>query len=162
MWIIVQKNTITSATYITCSIMPECLFKKKYSFFVFETDYHYENPHLLGLGLCKCTLWLHDLPPGQDQNQSYTQAPFEGLESCWLWKTIGWLHHPSNLPKHDKITKFSRKKHRCVELRHAISHLPGFPPAASTRVSDQSTACIILQWDHQMKKTNTARCTFHQ
>lgn len=33
MWIIVQKNTITSATYITCSIMPEWLFLYKLIFF---------------------------------------------------------------------------------------------------------------------------------
>lgn len=159
MWIIVQKNTITSATYITCSIMPEWLFLLKliYFFLFSQKNHNYENPHFFGLILCKCTLWLHDLLPGQDQNQSYTRAPFEGPGSCWLWKTIGWLHHPSNLPKHDKITKCSRKKHRCVELGHAISHLPGFPPAASTRVSDQSTACIILQRDHPMKMTNTVQ-----
>lgn len=123
MWVIVQKNTITSATYITCSIMPEWLFLLKLIFFFLfsQKNHNYENPHFLGLILYQCTLWLHDLLPGQDQNQSYTRALFEGPGSCWLWKTIGWLHHPSNLPKHDEITKCSRKEHWCVKLGFAIS-----------------------------------------
>lgn len=35
--------------------------------------------------------------------------------------------------------------------------LPGSPPAAATRVSDQSTACIILQRDHNISRNSSYR-----
>lgn len=50
---------------------------------------------------CICTLWLRDLVWGHCRDQSCRQVLCGDLGSSEQWLSIGWLHHPSYLPKQD-------------------------------------------------------------
>ena len=101
-----------------------------------------------------CTLWPHGPLLEQCQNHSYRPVPSEDLASCPPWLPTGWprrregLYQRKSKTSHSVsiITYTSMLLAFRLEMRSCV-HSPGLPPAASTRVSDQSTACIKLNSD---------------
>lgn len=108
---------------------------------------------------CIYTWWLRDLVRGHCRDQSYRQVLCGDLASSELWLSIGWLHHPSYLPKQndDKPKFIPQVSNTWPPSPPPRQTLPGSPPAAATRVSDQSTACIILQRDHNISRNSSYR-----